>query len=113
MDPDKAREHSPESIGILCITDLQPRQPFFNEVVLSRLKSRSLIKCSDMEMRWRHFRQGLASLFEPRSDPFCLRVEKTLRNSANLQRDAFLRFALSAKLPGPAGICRHRKIVGK
>ena len=87
MDPDKAREHSPESIGILCITDLQPRQPFFNEVVLSRLKSRSLIKCSDMEMRWRHFRQGLAS--QGRSAPRAKAAPRLPRRGIELGYLAF------------------------
>jgi len=30
---------------------MQPRQPFLNEVLFHRLKPRSLIECSDMEMR--------------------------------------------------------------
>jgi hypothetical protein len=34
-------------------------------------------------------------------------------NYANLHRDGFLRFALSAKAPRPARICRHLQIVGK
>jgi hypothetical protein len=32
-------------------TNVQPRQPFLNEVLLRGLKPRGLIKCSDMEMR--------------------------------------------------------------
>ena len=35
------------------------------------------------------------------------------RDSANLQRDSFLRFALSAKAPRHARICRYLQIVGK
>src|SRR5208282_4802482 len=35
------------------------------------------------------------------------------RNSANLQRDSFLRFASSAKAPRHARICRYLQIVGK
>lgn len=34
-------------------------------------------------------------------------------NSANLQRDSFLRFASSAKAPCQARICCHLQIVGK
>jgi len=34
-------------------------------------------------------------------------------NSTNQRRDSFLRYALSAKAPRPAGIYRHLQIVGK
>ena len=40
-----------KSPPLLRVTDVQPRQPFLNEVLLFRLKPCGLIECSDMEMR--------------------------------------------------------------
>src|SRR5208337_3800301 len=49
----------------------------------------------------------------PEATRFFFAWRKHPWNSSNLQRDSFLRFALSAKAPRSARICRHLQIVGK
>ena len=49
----------------------------------------------------------------PEATRFFFAWRKHPWNYANLQRDSFLRFALSAKAPRPARICPYLQIVGK
>ncbi len=49
----------------------------------------------------------------PEANRFFFAWRKHQRISSNLQRDSFLRFALSAKAPRPARICHGLQIVGK
>jgi len=53
----------------------------------------------------------ISSNREPNRIFFAWRIHRW--NSANLQRDSFLRFASSAKAPRHTPICRHLQIVGK
>jgi hypothetical protein len=53
------------------------------------------------------------SVGTPEANRFFFAWRKLPRNSAHLQRDSFLRFAVSAKGALPPGICHCVQIVGK
>jgi hypothetical protein len=48
------------TVALSITTNVQPGQPFLNEVLLLGLKARGLIKCSDMEMGQSDFGQRFA-----------------------------------------------------